>query len=37
MPRIGCGLAGGKWERIEPIILEELVAKGVEATVYDFG
>lgn len=37
MPRIGCGLAGGKWERIEPIIAEELVERGVDATVYDFG
>lgn len=36
MPRIGCGLAGGKWEEIEPIIEEELVAKGVDVTVYDF-
>jgi O-acetyl-ADP-ribose deacetylase (regulator of RNase III) len=37
MPRIGCGLAGGTWERIEPIIAEELSAKGIEVTVYDFG
>jgi O-acetyl-ADP-ribose deacetylase (regulator of RNase III) len=35
MPRIGCGLAGGKWEEVEPIILEELASRGVEATVYD--
>jgi O-acetyl-ADP-ribose deacetylase (regulator of RNase III) len=37
MPRIGCGLAGGTWERIEPIIADELSAKGIEVTVYDFG
>jgi O-acetyl-ADP-ribose deacetylase (regulator of RNase III) len=37
MPRIGCGLAGGKWEQIEPIILRELTLHGVEVTVYDFG
>lgn len=37
MPRIGCGLAGGRWEQIEPIILEELVSQGVDVTVYDFG
>ncbi|OJW16724.1 MAG: Appr-1-p processing protein [Planctomycetales bacterium 71-10] len=37
MPRIGCGLAGGKWERIEPIVVEELVAAGVAVAVYDFG
>jgi len=37
MPRIGCGLAGGRWEEIEPIINETLIAKGLEVTVYDFG
>ena len=37
MPRIGCGLAGGRWEEIEPIISEELIAESVEVTVYDFG
>ena len=37
MPRIGCGLAGGKWEEIEPIILDELISQGVEVTIYDFG
>lgn len=36
MPRIGCGLAGGSWNKIEPIIQEELVDKGIEVTVYDF-
>jgi O-acetyl-ADP-ribose deacetylase (regulator of RNase III) len=34
MPRIGCGLAGGKWERIEPLIVAAL--NDVEVTVYDF-
>ncbi|MEQ9497433.1 MAG: macro domain-containing protein [Deltaproteobacteria bacterium] len=37
MPRIGCGLAGGKWERIEPIIQAELCAQDLEVYVYDFG
>lgn len=37
MPRIGCGLAGGKWEHIEPILNEELIAHQIETTVYDFG
>ena len=37
MPRIGCGLAGGRWEEIEPVILDELVSQGIEVTVYDFG
>ncbi|MFE0170767.1 macro domain-containing protein [Streptomyces sp. NPDC059002] len=37
MPRIGCGLAGGKWSRIEPLITERLTARGIAVTVYDFG
>jgi len=36
MPRIGCGLAGGNWEEIEPIINRTLTDKGVEVVVYDF-
>jgi O-acetyl-ADP-ribose deacetylase (regulator of RNase III) len=36
MPRIGCGLAGGEWPRIEPLIGEQLCARGVLVTVYDF-
>jgi O-acetyl-ADP-ribose deacetylase (regulator of RNase III) len=35
MPRIGCGLAGGRWEMIEPLVAEELERHGVEVTVYD--
>ncbi|MFD8631558.1 macro domain-containing protein [Streptomyces sp. NPDC059533] len=35
MPRIGCGLAGGTWTRIEPLINERLCAQDVEVTVYD--
>lgn len=35
MPRIGCGLAGGKWEQIEPIISHELVTFGIDTVVYD--
>ncbi len=37
MPRIGCGLAGGKWERVEPLVAERLVRRGVDVTVYDYG
>lgn len=37
MPRIGCGLAGGKWSRIEPLVHERLVRRGIEVTVYDHG
>lgn len=36
MPRIGCGLAGGKWELVEPILIETLSHKNIEITVYDF-
>lgn len=35
MPRIGCGLAGGKWERVEPLVKEELCDRGISVTVYD--
>ncbi|RYE91151.1 MAG: Appr-1-p processing protein [Myxococcales bacterium] len=34
MPRIGCGLAGGSWERIRPIVHEELCVHGIHVTVY---
>ncbi|MFD8143980.1 macro domain-containing protein [Streptomyces sp. NPDC059708] len=37
MPRIGCGLAGGKWPRVEPLISGALSARGVAVTVYDHG
>lgn len=36
MPRIGCGLAGGKWEEIEPLIVQNLLEKGIKVKVYDF-
>ena len=36
MPRIGCGLAGGKWEDIEPIIDLFLIKNGISVYVYDF-
>lgn len=36
MPRIGCGLAGGKWSEIEPIIQRRLIDQGIETYVYDF-
>jgi O-acetyl-ADP-ribose deacetylase (regulator of RNase III) len=37
MPRIGCGLAGGKWSRVEPLIEERLIRRGIQVTVYDQG
>ena len=36
MPRIGCGLAGGKWDLIEPIINEIINMYSVDTYVYDF-
>lgn len=36
MPRIGCGLADGKWEEIETIIERTLLKNHVEVYVYDF-
>lgn len=36
MPRIGCGLAGGKWSEIEPMIESILCTAGVRVFVYDF-
>lgn len=36
MPRIGCGLAGGKWSKIEPILEDTLVRRNVSVVVYDF-
>ncbi|MEU4170092.1 Appr-1-p processing protein [Streptomyces sp. NPDC026665] len=37
MPRIGCGLAGGTWARVEPLVIERLVRRGLAVTVYDHG
>jgi O-acetyl-ADP-ribose deacetylase (regulator of RNase III) len=36
MPRIGCGLAGGKWSKIEPIIKQAFCENNVSVFVYDF-
>ena len=35
MPRIGCGLAGGRWDVIETIIERTLCKDGIEVFVYD--
>jgi O-acetyl-ADP-ribose deacetylase (regulator of RNase III) len=37
MPRIGCGLAGGKWEYVEPLIEKALSSRYLEVYVYDLG
>jgi O-acetyl-ADP-ribose deacetylase (regulator of RNase III) len=36
MPRIGRGLAGGTWERVEPLIIAALAEKDIAVFVYDF-
>jgi O-acetyl-ADP-ribose deacetylase (regulator of RNase III) len=35
MPRIGCGLAGGTWKEVEPIIQRTLIVANIPVTVYD--
>lgn len=35
MPRIGCGLGGGSWDEVEPIIQRELADRHIPVTVYD--
>lgn len=34
-PRFGSGLAGGSWSLIEAIVRDELVAHGIDVTVYE--
>ena len=36
MPRIGCGLAGGRWDTIEPIIIKTLCNRDITVVVYDW-
>ncbi len=36
MPRIGCGLAGGKWDKVEPLIHKILSTEDIAVYVYDF-
>lgn len=36
MPRIGCGLAGGTWAKIGPIVKRQLLDRGVATFVYDY-
>ncbi|MFK3979438.1 macro domain-containing protein [Micromonospora sp. NPDC050397] len=35
MPRIGTGLAGGRWDRIEPLVVDALSQRDIEVVVYD--
>ncbi len=36
MPRIGCGLAGGRWDKIESIITKTLIENKIKTFVYDY-
>ncbi|MFL9482835.1 macro domain-containing protein [Chitinophagaceae bacterium LWZ2-11] len=36
MPRIGCGLAGGTWDKIEPLIKDAITSIEIPVIVYDF-
>jgi len=36
MPRIGSGLAGGEWSRIEDIILSAIALHDIDVYVYDY-
>lgn len=36
MPRIGCGLAGGEWSKVEKCIQNTLCRAGVPVFVYDY-
>jgi len=36
MPRIGCGLAGGEWSEVEPLIQAQLLPHGLQVFVYDY-
>ena len=35
LPRIGTGLASGKWEQIAPLLEQELIQRGITVSVYD--
>ncbi|MFY4720794.1 Appr-1-p processing protein [Streptomyces sp. LaBMicrA B280] len=35
MPRMGRGLAGGEWSRVEPLVTERLTGRGTAVTVHD--
>ena len=35
MPKIGSGLAGGDWGKIERLVTEAIVNQGVAVTVYE--
>lgn len=34
MPYIGCGLAGGEWSKVQPLVYNHLIKAGINCTVY---
>lgn len=36
MPYIGCGLSGGKWTQVEPLIEKTLLINDIDVYIYDF-
>jgi O-acetyl-ADP-ribose deacetylase (regulator of RNase III) len=34
-PRLGCGLAGGEWSSVEPLLEKHFVERGIPVTIYD--
>lgn len=36
LPRIGCGLAGGQWTEVEPLLITNIINRNISVTVYDF-
>lgn len=35
MPRIDCGLVGGNWDQVEPLLAEHLALARFDVRVYD--
>ena len=36
-PRFGCGLAGGDWQGVEPLIIKTLCNRDIPVYIYDLG
>lgn len=34
-PRLGCGLAGGEWSKVEPLLQQHFIDAGIPVTIYD--
>lgn len=35
-PRICCGLAGGRWNKVEPLLVTNLINQSISVNIYDF-